>query len=185
MESIRRLELDRDKVLEKWFKRIAETYPKVTAAFLTSQQDRFRNPVGHAISRAIGPIYDQVVSGMDEDVVSEALEEILKIRAVQDFSASEAVGFVFALKCVIRDVAGGGPGDPRPLEEIDARVDRVALLAFDKYSECRERLHGIRANEIRARSMRLLERAAIRPVAAGDGAERTAEGHRVSGGGGE
>jgi hypothetical protein len=61
----------------------------------------------------------------------------------------------------------------------------VALLAFDKYSECRERLHGIRANEIRARSMRLLERAAIRPVAAGDGAERTAEGHRVSGGGGE
>jgi hypothetical protein len=167
--------LDRERVLAGWFKSIAETYPQVMATFLTTQHDRFRNPVGHAVLEAIGPVYDQVVSTMDEDVVGGALEGILKVRAVQDFKASEAVGFVFALKSVIRNVAGAEGSDPERFEDIDARIDRVALLAFDKYSECRERLHNIRANEIRARSIRLLERAATGAVPRGAGKDRAAD----------
>jgi hypothetical protein len=163
--------LDRGLVLERWFKSIAETYPKITATFLARESDRFGNPVGHSISAAIGPIYDQVVSDMDESALRGALDGIIRVRAVQDFSASEAVGFVFALKSAVRASLGGGAPTPGTLEEIDARIDRVALMAFDTYSECRERLHDIRANEIRARSFRLLERVGASPVALGHESE--------------
>lgn len=169
------LGLDRDRVLERWFTSIAETYPRVTATFLAARRDRFGNPVGHSISAAIGPIYDQVVSEMDEDVLAEALDGIIRVRAVQDFSPSGAVGFVFALKSAIRGTSNGRPLPPGVLDEIDRRIDRVALMAFDVYAQCRERLHDIRANEIRARSIRLLERAGVGPVAVGHEEEQSVE----------
>ena len=34
------------------------------------------------------------------------------------------------------------------LEALDARIDKLALMAFDIYMNCRERLHQIRVNEV-------------------------------------
>jgi hypothetical protein len=34
------------------------------------------------------------------------------------------------------------------LAELDNRIDQVALMAFDFYMDCRERLHQIRVNEV-------------------------------------
>ena len=31
---------------------------------------------------------------------------------------------------------------------LDARIDRLALMTFDYYMDCRERLHQIRVNEV-------------------------------------
>ena len=98
------LEQNRETILGKWFDLIAGSYPKATSEFLAKQADRFRNPVGHAIGASIGPIYDQVVSAMNRDELLHALDGIIRIRAVQDFTPSEAVAFVFELKAVIRDV---------------------------------------------------------------------------------
>ena len=67
MELATLLEQNRETILGKWFDLIAGTYPEVTSEFLAKQKDQFRNPVGHAISRSIGPIFDQVVSAMDTD----------------------------------------------------------------------------------------------------------------------
>jgi len=167
MDRMAELDIDRAAVMEQWFERIAATYPRATATFLVRARDPFRNPVGGAVLRAIGPIYDQVGSAMDEGILNDALDEIIRIRSVQDFDASAAVEFVFWLKCVIRGAMGNPSPDPALLAEIDRRVDRVALMAFDCYTHCRERLHEIRANEIRARSVRLLERAGLSPVATG------------------
>jgi len=161
------LELDRATVLEKWFGSIAATYPRVTATFLVRARDRFANPVGHSISRSIGPIYDQIVADMDEEVLRNALDDVLRVRSVQDFEPSVAVGFIFGLKSAIREAMATTEQASAALAEIDSRIDRVALLAFDIYTGCRERLHEIRANEIRARSLRLLQRAGAGPVAVG------------------
>jgi hypothetical protein len=155
------LQRNREAIVSEWFDRIIQGYPRNAYAFLAKQKDRFRNPVGHAISEALGPIYDQVISEMDSRALSDALDTIVRIRSVQDFTASQAVGFVFGLKAVIRDAltdeARPG-GESEVLAELDARIDRVALLAFDKYTECREQLHNVRANEIRARWERMLAR---------------------------
>jgi hypothetical protein len=155
------LKENREAILEKWSERIIGTYPDVTSKFLAKQKDRFRNPVGYAITQSIGPIYDQVASAMDADQLLEALDGIVRIRSVQDFTPTEAIGFVFQLKAVIRAEIGDRI---RRLErwdqlaELESRIDRVALLAFEKYTECRENLHQIRNREVDSRAARVLGR---------------------------
>jgi len=155
------LEQNREAILEKWFETIIGTYPQQTSQFLAKQKDRFRNPVGYAIERSIGPVYDQLATSMETDALLESLDSIIRIRSVQEFSPSQAIAFVFELKSVIRDVLGDRgrelerSGD---LAVLDERIDRVAMLAFDKYTECRQKLFEIRTKEIRSQSTKLLER---------------------------
>ena len=161
MELSALLEEKREVILEKWFARIIGTYPDVTSRFLAKQKDRFQNPVGYAITQSIGPIYDQVASAMDSDQLLEALDGIVRIRSVQDFTPTEAIGFVFELKAVIRAEIGDrirGLERWNELVELESRVDRVALLAFEKYTECRENLHQVRNREVENRAARVLGR---------------------------
>jgi hypothetical protein len=168
MELKTLLERNRETILGRWFDLIAGSYPRATSEFLAKQADRFRNPVGHSISQNIGPIYDQVVAAMNRDELLDALDGIIRIRAVQDFTPSEAVAFVFQLKAVIRDVLNGQlQGSERwdDLADLESRIDRVALLAFEKYTECREKLHEIRNKGIEGRTTRLREEASVKSAA--------------------
>jgi hypothetical protein len=175
MELATLLEQNRETILRRWFDLIAGTYPEVTSAFLAKQKDQFRNPVGHAISQSIGPIYDQVLSAMGTDELLHALDGIIRIRSVQDFTPSQAVVFVFQLKTAIRDVMGAQIRDPEKwddLLDLESRIDRVALLAFEKFTECREKLHEIRNNEIKSRALKLLERVNVKSAISQDEEER-------------
>jgi len=78
------------------------------------------------------------------------LEELLRIRAVQEFSASEAVSFIFLLKPLLRGRSGHD-------DRIDERIDELALMAFDAYMRSRERLLALQVNESRRKTY-LLER---------------------------
>jgi len=174
MELATVLERNREAVLEKWFETIIGTYPRQTSQFLANQKDRFRNPVGYAIERSIGPVYDQVATSMDEETLLESLDGIIRIRSVQEFRPSQAVAFVFELKAVVRDILGDQckelehSGD---LALLDDRIDRVAMLAFDKYTECRQQLFEIRTEEIRRQSIKLMERYTAKPRASRDKGE--------------
>jgi len=165
MELATLLKQNRERILGRWFDLIAGSYPRATSEFLAKQADRFRNPVGHAITQSIGSIYDQLVSAMNREELLHALDGIIRIRAVQDFTPSEAVAFVFQLKAVIRDVLDAQlQGSERwdQLADLESRVDRVALLAFEKYTECREKLHEIRSQQIESGRTKLRERASVK-----------------------
>jgi hypothetical protein len=156
------LELKRETILGAWRDLIVKTYPPETSGFLGKQGDPFCNPLGHAISESIGRIYDEIRSAMDADELLRALDGIIRIRSVQDFTASEAVSFIFDLKPVIRQVVDAelsGSDTLGELTSLDSRIDRVALLAFEKYMACREKLHEIRNNEIKSRMAKLLQAA--------------------------
>ncbi|NIR14663.1 MAG: hypothetical protein GWN86_12250, partial [Desulfobacterales bacterium] len=56
------------------------------------------------ISKALENIYKELLKGVDREGVSPFLDRIIRIRAVQDFSPSQAIAFVFLLKRVIREV---------------------------------------------------------------------------------
>lgn len=163
MEFTTLLKQNREAILGKWFDLVIKTYPPDTSKFLAKQKDRFHNPVGHVITEATEKIFDQIVSTMDAGELQNALDGVIRIRSVQDFTPSQAVAFVFGLKSIIREVLGGQTGKGESeisdgLAQVESRIDRVALLAFDKYTECREKLHEIRTNEIRSRSIRLLDK---------------------------
>ncbi len=152
----------RSAILKRWFDVIVETYPADTAVFLKNQKDRFANPVGATISQGIENIFDELLQGGDIGRVSPFLDNIVRIRAVQDFTPSGALTFIFNLKKVIREELES-EADKTPilkdLTALESRIDDLALLSFNIYMQCREKLYDIRANEVKSRTFRLLQRA--------------------------
>lgn len=143
----------KEAVAERWFVRILRTYPCGTARFFHEERDPFRNPVGHAFKEALGILVDELLLDMNSDRIAKALESIVQIRAVQDFSPGQALAFIFELKEIVSD-EGPGPA----LDLIYSRIDDIALLAFDLYVKYREKICEARADEAKRR-VYVLERA--------------------------
>lgn len=151
-------------LLNRWFDLIIESYPPETSQFLKNQKDRFQNPVGFTISKEIEAIFDELVGGEPQQkVVSDFLDRIIRIRAVQDFSPSDAVGFIFQLKTIIRKEAqkqeeADQAQLSKELLEFERAVDRLALLAFDIYVSCRQKVFEIKADEMKRLYANILKR---------------------------
>jgi len=143
-------------VVDEWFDRTIQAYPSQTSMFLRSGKDPFRNPVGHTLREGLAALFDELIGEMDRSRVTAALDSIVRLRAVQDFSPSQALAFPFQLKSILRERAQG-----EELARLESRIDELALAAFDLYAACREQLHEIKANQAR-RSTFVPERIQLR-----------------------
>jgi len=155
------LQVCRSEALDRWRGFLLDSYPEEAARFFRKEKDRFKNPVGQSIHRATETLFDGALLERDAEGVPEALESLVRIRAVQDFSPSEAVAFVFLLKRAVREALAEASGEPSPeavLSDLDARVDALALAAFETYTRCREELFEIRLRSAKRRVSVLLER---------------------------
>lgn len=152
----------RSVIIKKWRDLIIGSYPIDTQRFLKKEKNRFSNPVGQTVAEDVEILYDQLTGGNDLDKISSSLDNIIRIRAVQDFKPSQAVGFVLQLKKLIRSELGIESQENDIQKEIEAfeeQVDKTALLAFDIYAQCRHKLYEIRVKETKNQVSRLLERA--------------------------
>jgi hypothetical protein len=143
----------KEAIAEQWLARVLRTYPVQTSHFLADEKDPFRNPVGATFKQALAILVEELLLSMDHDKVVAALDSIMQIRAVQDFTPGRALEFLFQLKGILRDQQPGPV-----LELLDARIDEMALAAFDLYMKYRERLSEARVNEGKRR-VYALERA--------------------------
>jgi hypothetical protein len=161
-------------IIQAWLARTLQTYPEHTGRFLSQERDPFCNPVGSTLKDALPVLFDAVLEGMDTAQVIPALDSIVRIRAVQDFTASQAVAFLFLLKKVVREALEGEiqrRPDGGGLAAVEGRIDEMALLAFDLFMKCRERIYEIKANEAK-RKIYVLERMyGVEPAATACGPE--------------
>ncbi|MBI4865003.1 MAG: RsbRD N-terminal domain-containing protein [Candidatus Riflebacteria bacterium] len=138
-------------IVRGWIDRTLALFPASTGVFLRTTEDRFDNPVGEAIFSHMGPLFDALLENAPREAVEPHLDPIVQIRSIQDCSASEALSFVFLLKDVLRQEAGDALHDSRgePLREFDGRIDRLALLAFDRFIGFKQKVYEIRIKEIK------------------------------------
>ncbi len=151
---------NRAAIVEKWLDRIMETYPEDAQKFFRQQKDRFANPVGQTISLEINAVFDALLTDTDDSQIALLLDNIIRIRAVQDFSASEAVSFIFNLKAVARQVLAEDLKQQEIADQFldfESHIDRLTLLAFDSYVQCKRQMFISQANQIKASSARLIE----------------------------
>lgn len=154
----------RTHIIKRWLDLTLETYPEDSRRFLKKRKDRFANPVGATLADEIEKLYDGFVEGADVEKISPILESIIRIRAIQDFTPSQAVAFIFLLKGIIKAELDQYIQDslsPKQWFDFESRIDALALLAFDVYGKCREDLYHIRTNEVRNQYARLLQRAGL------------------------
>jgi len=152
-------------IWQAWRDRILETYPAKSAELFKKGKDPFANPLGHTVSTETRRIVDALVQGADPSELGEPLEQIVKIRSIQDFSPSRAVAFAFELEDVIRNELATEIADDRiraELQRFAAGLRSLGLLAVDLYVASRERLYEVRVNELK-RSINTLVRRAGNP----------------------
>lgn len=140
-------------ILKRWFELIVDTYPADVSRFLAQEKDRFLNPVGYTISLEIIALYDGLFQGLETEKLTSPLENIVKIRAVQDFSSGEAVAFILSLKKALREELEDQLWKNQfsaDLLAFESRIDELALLAMEIYTKYREKIQEIRLNELRA-----------------------------------
>ncbi|MDY6971421.1 MAG: RsbRD N-terminal domain-containing protein [Thermodesulfobacteriota bacterium] len=152
----------RSSIIKEWRDAIIATYPENAQRFLRNDKDRFSNPVGHIFGKDLEDLYDGLIKEWDSERISSCLDNIIRIRAVQDFKPSLAVGFVLQLKKLIKEKLEGkaqNNGLSGELQALEDRIDEMALLAFDIYNQCRQKVYEIRVNQVRNHVGRLLEMA--------------------------
>ena len=137
-------------IVSKWIKLILDSYSAESSKFLNLEKNQFSNPVGSTISTNAASIFDEIIGNRNFQNIILLLTDIIKIRAIQDFSPSEAVGFIFLLKNVIREKLSEEINQEKILDELaelEFVIDKTALIAFDLYMESREKVFQIRINE--------------------------------------
>jgi hypothetical protein len=148
-------------IAQRWLADALAAYPADSAAAFRRQQDRFANPVGHALRAGTRAAVEALLEGREPEEICVHLDEIVKIRAVQEFEPSQAVSFVFLLKDAIRaELGGGDPGSglSTDLADLDQRIDRVALAVFDLYMRYRGQVYELRIREVKRSVAALAER---------------------------
>ncbi|MFZ5570878.1 MAG: RsbRD N-terminal domain-containing protein [Thermodesulfobacteriota bacterium] len=151
-------------ILKKWFDVVADAYQLETAGFLKNQKDPFANPVGNSLIRGMEGIIDELAGGPEREAVIRFLDPVIRIRAVQDFSPSQAVGFILPLKKIIREFVKNQDRTlsvGEDLGELEEQIDVLMLLGFDIYMGCRERLYDIKANQEKSKVYKAFKRAGL------------------------
>jgi RsbT co-antagonist protein rsbRD N-terminal domain len=142
------LQEHRDAIVERWCQDALTAYADTAATAFVRERDRFANPVGHSIRAGTSEIFDALLEGADDAVIRGALDSILSIRAVQQLRVDQAIGFLFHLKDLIRAELNGA-ADEHALVELERRIDRAALAAFETYVAYRELVCELRINEVK------------------------------------
>ncbi len=161
------LRKNREAILGDWLEATIQSYPVETAQFLRRGNDPFSNPVAFHAAESLGRLFDGLVSNADGDEMAAALDEMLRVRAVQEFSPAQAVAFIFEVKPVIEKRVDSAVSASEVLS-FHGKIDRLALLAFDVYARCREQLYQVRLNDALGRPSPAMRRMACSASACAD-----------------
>ena len=163
MELADWLSQKKQEIVREWIRATMEAYPAEALNILKKNNNRFANPLPHIISTNIERLFEDLLLGIDSERTSPILAEIVKVRAVQDFPPSKALHFIFDLKKILEKMQNEkAKADDKPhpgqLSDFIKEIDELAMLAFDIYVQCKEKLYEIRANEIRNQTHMLIRR---------------------------
>jgi hypothetical protein len=161
MEFRNLLEKRKAEIVRKWFDAVADTYPADTSRFLKSQKDPFANPVGSTTLHGLQSAFEELLGEKKPERIREFLDPIIRIRAVQSFTASHATAFIFYLKHIVKELADKEACKPEDIFAFWSELDEAALIAFDIYMMCREKVYEIKATEQRDRTFRAFHRAGL------------------------
>jgi hypothetical protein len=112
--------------------------------------------VGAATHESLEAVFEEMLKKMDPPTLEDALDPIIRIRAVQNFTPASAVGFVFDLKEIAKKIM-----EPELHGTFDRQVDQIVLAAFNRYMKCRESIFLLKATEAKRRIHSAFERAGL------------------------
>lgn len=135
----------RQSIYEEWIDRVFGVELKKKAIFVATE-DPFRETVRSDLTKIIDILFsDAPVEGTHAAPEDWAVpENLMRLRAVQEISAAEAVSHIFVLKDIVRERFGR----EKTYDELSRRLDFLALHTFNAYAKCRDNLYRLRIREM-------------------------------------
>jgi len=153
MDLTEALTKKKKEILDLWIGRTLDSY--TSPGFFKKSKDPFANPVGVNIAKGLTALLELLLNNAEPQAYQMPLDQVVRIRAVQDFTPSQALAPFLELKWVVKQVFSDDK-DTQPLlrllDTLDCEIDRMALAAFDIYTECREQLYRNRIRELKSGS---------------------------------
>jgi len=144
---------NRYKIVDKWVEFTLTTYE--SSSFFLREKDAFANPIGGTVRDALKKIFALLATDNETqgDALSAPLSRLMHLRSVQDFTPSQAIAPLNAVKHITRDILKGDKETAPLVAELydfEFRVDLAVLAAVDLYVDCREKVYQIRVNELKS-----------------------------------
>ena len=99
------LQAHEEDLLNGWFEKMLDSYPKESRKYFKKVNSEFTNPVGANLHNSLKELLHTLISDApNAEAVNENVNLILRIKAVQEVLPSQAVSFVPALKQVVESV---------------------------------------------------------------------------------
>ena len=151
MNLLEILEEKKNQILAVWIDRTLDSY--TSSGFFKKSRDQFANPIGANIREGLTKVFDLIVSKAAIEEFTAPMDQVIRIRAIQDFLPSQAIAPFLELKWVIRQVLKEDRKlklEKLNLGDLECEIDKVALAAFDMYTRCREQLYQVRIKELKS-----------------------------------
>ena len=163
MEFAALLEKKKEAVVKAWFEQVIQTYAPDTAMFYQNQKDGFANPVGSTTEHSLTKLFNALLDRQTSESLADIIDPIIRIRAVQNFTPSQAAGFVFLLKPIVRNLFRKNQKklEIDELLELESRIDGLALIGFDVFMACREQIYSMKTNTERNTIYKAFARAGL------------------------
>ena len=163
MEFTALLDKKKETVVEAWFEQVIQTYAPDTAIFYQNQKDAFANPVGSTTKKTLIKLFDALLDLQEDEPLADIIDPLIRVRAVQNFTPSQAVGFVYLLKPIVRKHFGKNQKKLKldELLELESRIDGMALIGFDVFMACREQIYSMKSNTERNTIYKAFARAGL------------------------
>lgn len=145
------LQEKRSSILAKWRTYALSIHENCQLINAGTKQGRFSNPAAYITDKNTGKIFDWLLNPENQGDLLAPLQEICRLRAVQELKPSRALQFIPALKQIIREEVPAllKSQYADELWNLDQRIDEMALLAFDIYADCKTRINEIKINEMK------------------------------------
>ena len=148
-------------ILEKWLNLRLAIFSKQKQSLIMTQMDQFQNPIRHQLHEGLKVILENFDKKGEK--FKEALEQICRILAIQDFPPSKATALFYELKGIVRKLAKktGVGFNAKDWVEFNSTIESMTLETFDCYSAQREKIYQLKVDESKNKAFMLLKKAGI------------------------
>jgi hypothetical protein len=147
----------KDSILKKWQQAIIDTYPTGAGNYLLENKNKFTNPIGYTIEKSLPAILNAVIEGNLTGLAKESIDDIIRIRAVQEFEPAEALTFLYSLKAVIISLLSDD-AELSAFLQIESIFNEINNYGINTYVRFREKIYDIKANEQLRTFEKMIER---------------------------
>ncbi len=149
---------NKEEIKKEWFESLIEHYPEPSKKYISQIDKPFTNPVGYTLFTNLENLLSLIVK---EDFESQhfqnSLEEIMKIRAVQDLSYWQSANIFQFLWQKYNTITENHDGIDSYRKDVEIYL-KMSEKAFEIFIQIRENIARIQRNEIRNRYGKFLEK---------------------------